>query len=96
MLDHYEEANQNYFCQFIHDVAALMNKEKHKAFAMQFVDNKFRHDNVIAFSFRTLSSHKADKAAELAEEVCHEHFDLNITNVFSSYLQDLASSTVSK
>ena len=78
VLDHYEEANQNCFCQFVHDGTTLMNKEKYQAFAMQFADNKFQHNNAIEFYFRTPSSHKADKVAKTVEEVCHEWFDLKI------------------
>ena len=63
---------------------------------MQFTDNNFRHDDLIASSFRTPSSHKADKVAELAEEVCHECFDSNFTNMFSSSAHDLAASAASK
>ena len=63
---------------------------------MQFADNKFRRDDAIALSFRTPSSHKADKVVQLVEKVWHEHFDLNFTNKFSSSVQDLASSTTSK
>ena len=63
VLDHYEEANQNSFCQFVNDGATQMNKEKDQAFAMKFADNKFRHDNMIGFSFRMPSLHKADKVA---------------------------------
>ena len=96
MLDHYEEANQNSFCQFIHDGATLMNKEKNQSFAMQFGDNKFRRNNVIVLSFSSTSSHKADKVSELSEDACHECFDLNVTNVFSFSAQDLADNTASK
>ena len=95
-LDHYEEANQNSFFQFVHYGTTLMNKEKHQAFAMHFEDNKFRHDDAIALSFRITFSHKAGKVAELAEEVCHECFGLNFTNVFSSSVQEVAISTASK
>ena len=35
---------------------------------MQFIDYKFRHDDVIALSFRKLLCHKAQKLAELVEE----------------------------
>ena len=28
-LDHYEEENENRFCQFAHDGDALLNKEKY-------------------------------------------------------------------
>ena len=73
-----------------------MNKEKYQSFPIQFADNKFRHDSAIALSIKMLSSHKTDKAAELAEELCDECFDLNFTNVFCSSAQDLASSAASK
>ena len=73
-----------------------MNNEKYQAFSMQFAGNKFRWNNTIALSFRITSSHKADKVAELAEEVCHECFDLNFAKMFYSYVQDLAASTASK
>ena len=33
-LDHYEEVNENRFCQFMYDGATLMNKYKHEAFGM--------------------------------------------------------------
>ena len=94
MLDHCEEAKQNSFCQFIYVGATLTNKEKYQSFPIQFADNKFRHDSAIALSIKMLSSHKTDKAAELAEELCDECFDLNFTNVFCSSAQDLASSAV--
>ena len=63
---------------------------------MQFADNKFRHDDAMSLSFRTLSSCKADKVAELVEEVCHDHFDLNFTNMLSSSVQDTSACAVSK
>ena len=63
---------------------------------MQFIDTKFRHNNVIASSFRKPLSHKADKVAELAAEACTECFDLNFIFFFSSSVQDLSASTGSK
>ena len=71
-LDHQEEANENLFCQFVHDGATLLNKDKYQALVMQFADVKFRHNNVIISSFRKPSSHKAEKVDELAEEACTE------------------------
>ena len=44
---------------------------------MQFADNKFRHNNVIALSFRKPVSHKSDNVAQLVEKVCQEHFELD-------------------
>ena len=49
---HCIEANGNRFYQIIHDGAALLNKHKHQAFGMQFVDMRFRYDNDVALSFR--------------------------------------------
>ena len=75
----------------MHDGAALLDKDKYQAFGMQFTDN-----NAIALSFRKVVSHKSDKVAELAEEVFHEHFELDFQHAFSSSAQDLAASVVSK
>ena len=80
----------------MHDDAALLNKNKYQAFVIQFSDNKFRHDNAIALSFRKMVSHESDKVAELVEEVCHECFELDFQRVFSSSAQDIAASAVSK
>ena len=80
----------------MHDGAALLNKDKYQDFGMQLVDNKFRHDNTIELPFRKLVSHKSDKVAKLAEEVCHEFFELHFQDVFSSSVQDIAASAVSK
>ena len=44
VLDHHEEANENQFCQFTHDGATLLYKDKHQAFGMQFADAKFSHN----------------------------------------------------
>ena len=49
---------------------------------MQFVDAKFRHNNVIALSFRKPLYHETEKAAELVEEACNEHFDLEFNFSF--------------
>ena len=95
-LDHYEEVNKNSFCRFAHDGAALLDKDKHRAFGMQFEDTKFRHNDVIALSFRKPLSHEANKVSELAEEACNEFFDLDFTDAFSSSAQDLAASALSK
>ena len=96
VLDHYEEANENSFCQLVHDGDALLNKYEYQVFGMQFVDYKFCHNNVIALSFRKPVSHKSDKVAELAEEACHEYFELCFQRVFSYSAQDLATSAASK
>ena len=96
VLDHHEEANQNQFCQFPHDGTTLLNECNHQAFGMQCVDAKFRHNSVIAFSFRTPLSQEAEKVAELSEEVCTECFDLEFNHVFSSSEKDLGASTVAK
>ena len=61
-----------------------------------FADAKFRHNNVIAFSFRKPFSYEADKVAELAEEASNEHFELDFTCMFSSSVQHLARSASSK
>ena len=58
VLDHHEKANKKQFCQFAHDVATLLNKDKYQAFGMQFTDTKFGHNNVIASSFRKPLSYK--------------------------------------
>ena len=47
-------------------------------------------------TFRKPSPHEADKLAELAEEACNEHFELDFTNGFSSSVQDIAASAASK
>ena len=78
------------------DGATLLNKDKHQEFGMKFTHNKFRHDNVIVLSFRKLVSYESNKVAGLAEEVCHEYFELEFQHTFSSSAQDLAASTVSK
>ena len=83
-LDHCEEANENLFCQFAHDGAVFLNKDKHQAFGMHFSDNKFRHNNAIVLSFRKLFSREAYKVAELAKEACNDRFELDFTRVFSS------------
>ena len=49
-----------------------LNKEKFQAFVMQFADTKFRHNNVIASSFRKPLSYEAGKVAELEEETFNE------------------------
>ena len=49
---------------------------------MQFADAKFRHNDVIVLSFRKPLSHKAEKVAELVEEACTEHFDLEFNVIF--------------
>ena len=96
VLDHYEEENENSFCQFTHDGAALRNKDKHQAFGIQFTDAKFRHNNLIELSFRRPLSHKAYKVAELVEEACNDDFDSYFTDAFSSPVQDLATCATSK
>ena len=52
----------------MHDGANLLNKDKYQAYGIQFTDNKFRHNNAIALSFRKPVSHESDKVAQLAEE----------------------------
>ena len=89
-------ANKHLFCQFTQDGATLVYKDEHQAFGMHFVDNNFRHNDVITLSFRKHLSYEADKAAELAEEGHNEHFELDFTHMFSSSAQDLAASAVSK
>ena len=84
VLDHYEEANENCFCQFAHDGATLLNKDKHQAFVMQFSDNKLLHNNAITLLFRKPVSHESNKVAELAEESCHECFELDFQHAISS------------
>ena len=96
LIEHYEEGNENGFGQFTYDGAALLNKDKCQVHGMQFTDNKFRHINVIALSFRKPVPHNSDKVAQLAEEVCQEHFELDFQDTFSSSVQDLAASAVSK
>ena len=76
-IEHCEEGQQNRFCQFAHDGDTLLNKDEHHACGMKFTDNRFRRDNAIALSFRKPLTHKADKVAQLAEEVCNEIFELN-------------------
>ena len=73
-----------------------MNKDEHQAFGTKFTDNKFRHNNTITLSFRKLVSHESEKVAELAEEFCHENFELDFQHYFSSSVQYLAASTASK
>ena len=63
---------------------------------MQFIDNKFHHNDVIALSFRKHVSHKLDKVSQLVEEVYQEHFELDFQEIFSSSIQCLATSAVSK
>ena len=63
---------------------------------MQFADDQFRHKHSIALSFRKSLSYKADKVAQLAEEVCQEHFELNFQETFSSSVKDLAARDSSK
>ena len=63
---------------------------------MQFADNKFRNNNAIVLSFRKTISQKADKVAQLAEEVWQECFELDFQDVFSSSVQDLATTAASK
>ena len=59
---------------------------------MNFADNKFRHKNLIALSFSKPFYHEPEKVAELAEEVFNECFELYFTRLFSSSVQDLATS----
>ena len=63
---------------------------------MQFVDTKFLCNNEISLSFRKPLTHKADKVAELVEEVFLEFFNKEFNNVFSSSVKDLAISAVAK
>ena len=63
---------------------------------MQFIGTKFRHNNVIALSFRKPLSYKSEKVTELAEETYNECFNLDFTDTFLSSVQDLAASSVSK
>ena len=98
MLYHHEKANEKQFVNF-HMIVMhylLLNKHKHQVFGLYFADTKFLHNNMIASSFRNKISHKADKVAELAEKVYTEYFDLDFTDVFSSSVQDLATSAASK
>ena len=60
----------------MHDDVTLLNKDKNQACRMKFTDNNFRHNDAIALSFRKPLSHASDKVAQLAEEVCQEHFEL--------------------
>ena len=94
--DHYEKANENIFCQLTHDGDTLLNKDKHQAFGMHFAENNFCYNDMIALSFRKLLLYVADKEADLAEEGCNEHFELDFTHMFSYSAQDLSASTVSK
>ena len=80
----------------MYDGTTLLNKDEYQAFGMQFADAKLRHNNVIALSFRKPLYHVAEKVAELAEESCNECFDLDFADVFSSSVQDLTASAVSK
>ena len=43
VMDHHKEVHQNTFCQFMHDGATLLNKDKHQAFGIQFSDTQFWH-----------------------------------------------------
>ena len=63
---------------------------------MKFTDKQFEHNNAIALSFRNSISHKADRIAQLAEELCDETFDSKFQDIFSSSVQDLAASAVAK
>ena len=82
MFDHCEEAIENRFCQFTHDGATFLSKEKYQACRMHSADTKFRHNNVIVLSFRKLLSHEYEKVSELAEEACNEYFDLDFADTF--------------
>ena len=95
-MDHYEEANQNCFCQFVHDGATLLNKDKYQAFGMQFTDNQFRHNNETSLCFRKPLTHEADMVAQLVQDISNEMFETNFQNIFSCSVQDLAASAVAK
>ena len=74
----------------------MLNKDKNQAYRIQFTDKKIRHNNAIASSFRKPVSHESDEIAQLAEEVCQEHFELDFQDKFSSSVQDLIASAASK
>ena len=82
VLDHYEDANENSFCQFAHYSATLLKKDKYQAFGIHFADTKFRHNDAITLSFRKPFSHESYKVAALVEEACNECFELDFTHIF--------------
>ena len=63
---------------------------------MQFADKDLKHNNVIALAFRKPVSHKADNVATLAKEIILECFGCEFIDLFSSAVQDLAASSVTR
>ena len=82
------------FFQFIHGGATLKNKQKFQAFGMNFLDRIFRHNNVLALSFRKSLSSKSDKVDALAEEAYAEVLDKEFIGIFTLSAQDLAVNKV--
>ena len=80
----------------MHDGAALLNKDNHQVFGIQFSDTQIRHDNVIASCFRKPISHKVEMVAQLAQDFINEMFETNFQNAFSCSVQDLAASAAAK
>ena len=63
---------------------------------MRLSGKDFEHGNATALSFRKSIIHEANKVAELVEKTCCEMFDLEFQEVFSSSVQDLATSAIPK
>ena len=82
VTEHYEEGHKNRFPQFSCDGATLKNKENCQAFGVQFTGKELKYNDAIASSFRKPTSNKADRIAELAEEMCDEVFDLKFQDAF--------------
>ena len=74
----------------------LDNKSKYQAFGMQFTDNCFRCNHVVALSFRKVASSTADDVTTLAREVTVDMIGKQFDDLFGLAIQGGAATKVAK
>ena len=91
-----EQSKGNPFAMLIHDAVTLANKSKYYSIGIQFIDNCFECNHVVALSFRKVSTTCGEYIADLAREVVEETTVVEFNMLTGSSVQDCAALSVAE
>ena len=91
-----EESKGNPFAMLIHDAVTLANKSKYYSIGIQFIDNCFECNHVVALSFGKVSTTGSEYIADLAREVIEETTGVGFHTSTGSSVQDCAALSVAE
>ena len=86
-----KDSKGNAFCRMIHDDVTSENRFEPKAFGIQFCNNKFRRNHVVALGFLDVQNDTTNAESDPRKDIFKERTSYDLNQIVSSTVQDAAA-----